>query len=137
MTSTAAKRRADGARRLHATTYFNRLTQRLVTALTAPTRRGALYEVDLRLRPQGGKSPIATQWRGFLSYQAEEAETWERMALTRARAIAGDESLMAEATEAVAGGALGAARSGDHRARCPRNAQARSRRKKARTIPTI
>ncbi|MET0606106.1 MAG: bifunctional [glutamine synthetase] adenylyltransferase/[glutamine synthetase]-adenylyl-L-tyrosine phosphorylase [Beijerinckiaceae bacterium] len=91
-----------GARRLHATTYFNRLTQRLVTALTAPTRRGALYEVDLRLRPQGGKSPIATQWRGFLSYQAEEAETWERMALTRARAIAGDESLMAEATEAMA-----------------------------------
>ena len=41
------------------------LTQRLVAALTVPTRRGTLYEVDMRLRPSGGKSPVATQFAGL------------------------------------------------------------------------
>jgi glutamate-ammonia-ligase adenylyltransferase len=98
----AARPESDGARPLHATTYFSRLTQRLVTALTAPTRRGALYEVDLRLRPSGGKSAIATQWRGFLAYHSGEAETWEQMALTRARSLAGDASLTDDAAREIA-----------------------------------
>ncbi|WP_342358508.1 bifunctional [glutamine synthetase] adenylyltransferase/[glutamine synthetase]-adenylyl-L-tyrosine phosphorylase [Terrarubrum flagellatum] len=92
---------SSGARPLHATTYFIRLVQRLVTALTAPTRRGLLYDIDLRLRPDGKKSPIATQWRGFLSYHESEAETWEQMALTRARVIAGDAAFAREVTDAV------------------------------------
>jgi [glutamine synthetase] adenylyltransferase / [glutamine synthetase]-adenylyl-L-tyrosine phosphorylase len=49
--------------------------------------------VDLRLRPQGGKGPVASQFRGFVSYQRSEAELWEHMALTRARVLAGDEEL--------------------------------------------
>ena len=79
-----------GARALAATTYFTRLTQRLISALTVPTRKGVLYEVDMRLRPSGNKGPAATQWKGFRAYQAGEAETWEEMALTRARPLAGD-----------------------------------------------
>ena len=84
---------SDGERRLHAVQYFTRITQRLVSSLTAATRRGRLYEVDMRLRPSGGKGPVATQIRGFATYQIEEAETWEHMALTRARVIAGDPTL--------------------------------------------
>ena len=85
-----------GARSLAATTYYTRLTQRLISALTVPTRKGTLYEVDMRLRPSGNKGPAATQWKGFRAYQAEEAETWEAMALTRARPLAGDAAFVTE-----------------------------------------
>ena len=84
---------SDGARRLHATQYYTRLTQRLVSSLTVATRRGRLYEVDMRLRPSGGQGPAATQLRSFVAYQLQEAETWEHMSLTRARVVAGDASL--------------------------------------------
>ncbi|CAH1671336.1 bifunctional [glutamine synthetase] adenylyltransferase/[glutamine synthetase]-adenylyl-L-tyrosine phosphorylase [Chelatococcus asaccharovorans] len=94
--------RSDGERPLEALVYYTRLTQRLVSALTVPTRRGRLYEVDMRLRPSGNKGPVATQFRSFLAYHDDgEAETWERMALTRARAVAGDVSLGDEATAAI------------------------------------
>jgi len=83
-------RESSGPKRIDATAYYIRLTQRLVSALTAPTRRGALFEVDLRLRPSGGKGPVATQFKGFPAYQEKDAELWEHMALTRARVIAGD-----------------------------------------------
>jgi len=84
---------SGGPRALHATQYYTRLVQRLVSALTAPTRRGHLYEVDMRLRPSGRKGPVAVQMSGFLAYQTQEAETWEHMALTRARVIAGNAGL--------------------------------------------
>jgi glutamate-ammonia-ligase adenylyltransferase len=84
---------SNGKRPLPAVLYYTRLTQRLVSALTAPTKAGRLYEVDLRLRPSGRKGPLATQFHGFEQYQQEEAETWEHMALTRARVIAGDPDL--------------------------------------------
>ncbi|WP_279359571.1 bifunctional [glutamine synthetase] adenylyltransferase/[glutamine synthetase]-adenylyl-L-tyrosine phosphorylase [Methylobacterium indicum] len=95
-------RESDGKRPLDAAVYYNRLIQRLVAALTVPTRRGRLYEVDLRLRPSGGQGPIANQWQRFAAYWREEAEPWEHMALTRARAIAGDPGLMVEADATVA-----------------------------------
>ena len=84
---------SDGARRLHASQYYTRLTQRLVSSLTVATRRGRLYDVDMRLRPSGRQGPAATQLRSFVTYQMGEAETWEHMALTRARVVAGDASL--------------------------------------------
>ena len=92
---------SDGPRRLEAPRYYARLTQRLIAALTAATRRGPLYEVDLRLRPSGNQGPLATRLSGFERYQREEAETWERMALTRARVIAGDASLGEEVERIV------------------------------------
>jgi [glutamine synthetase] adenylyltransferase / [glutamine synthetase]-adenylyl-L-tyrosine phosphorylase len=93
---------SDGARPLNALVYYTRLTHRLVAALTAPLRHGRLYDVDMRLRPSGGKGPVAVQFDGFVGYQRAEAETWEHMALTRARAVAGDASLRAELTAAIA-----------------------------------
>ncbi len=87
---------SDGRRPLGAGLYYARLTQRLVAALTAPTKAGRLYDVDLRLRPSGRKGPLATSLAAFAAYQREEAETWEHMALTRARCVAGDASLAAE-----------------------------------------
>ncbi len=93
---------SDGARPLHATHYYTRLTQRLIAALSAPTRRGKLFEVDMRLRPSGRQGPLATQLGSFRAYQAGEAETWEHMALTRARPVAGDPSLAEEARKIIA-----------------------------------
>ena len=92
---------SDGARPLGPGLYYSRLTQRLLAALTAPTRRGKLYEVDMRLRPSGRKGPLATQFSAFALYQRDEAETWEHMALTRARVVAGDASLAADVASAV------------------------------------
>ena len=87
---------SDGARGLHALPYYTRLAQRLVSALTVTTRKGRLYDVDMRLRPSGRKGPVATQLSSFVAYQMKEAETWEHMAMTRARVVAGDASLMQE-----------------------------------------
>jgi glutamate-ammonia-ligase adenylyltransferase len=70
-------------------TYFARLTQALVTALSAPMAEGRLYEVDMRLRPSGRQGPVATSRASFEAYQREEAWTWEHLALTRARVVAG------------------------------------------------
>lgn len=78
---------SDGARSLYGAQYFARLTQRLINALTAQTNYGALYQVDMRLRPSGRSGPVATQLGGFADYQDREAWTWEHMALTRARVV--------------------------------------------------
>ena len=78
---------SDGKRPLYGAQYFARLTQRLINALTAQTNYGALYQVDMRLRPSGRAGPLATQIGGFAAYQETEAWTWEHMALTRARVV--------------------------------------------------
>ncbi|MCB1516388.1 MAG: bifunctional [glutamine synthetase] adenylyltransferase/[glutamine synthetase]-adenylyl-L-tyrosine phosphorylase [Hyphomicrobiaceae bacterium] len=83
---------SDGARPLDAVTYFARLTQRFITALSAPTATGVLYEVDMRLRPSGNAGPVATSLTSFRDYQAGEAWTWEHLALSRARPICADPS---------------------------------------------
>ncbi|MBI1239093.1 MAG: bifunctional [glutamine synthetase] adenylyltransferase/[glutamine synthetase]-adenylyl-L-tyrosine phosphorylase [Alphaproteobacteria bacterium] len=84
---------SNGAKPLAASQYFARLTQRLISGLTAPTSEGRLYDVDMRLRPSGSKGPVATSLEAFRDYHTHEAWTWERMALTRARPIAGSEAL--------------------------------------------
>ena len=92
---------SSGRKPLGPSVYYARLTQRLIAALTAPTKAGRLYDVDMRLRPSGRQGPLATQLSSFRLYQREEAETWEHMALTRARVVAGDASLGAEVAETV------------------------------------
>ena len=87
---------SDGPKPLYASQYYARICQQLISALTAPTAEGKLYEVDMRLRPSGNAGPIATSFDAFKSYQKSEAWTWEHMALTRARAIAGPDDLMAD-----------------------------------------
>jgi glutamate-ammonia-ligase adenylyltransferase len=92
---------SDGRRPLAASQYFARLTQRLIAVLTAPAREGRLYDIDMRLRPWGTQGPLAVHFDAFARYQKEEAETWERMALCRARAVAGDDGLRADISTAV------------------------------------
>ena len=87
---------SDGPRPLASRPYYARLTQAFVTALTAPMASGRLYEVDMRLRPSGRQGPVATSLASFASYQRDEAWTWEHLALTRARVVAGAPGLGAE-----------------------------------------
>ena len=70
-----------------AETFYARFTHRLVAALSAPTAEGELYPVDLQLRPSGTAGPVAVSLRAFEDYYAGEAETWELLALTRARVV--------------------------------------------------
>ncbi len=90
---------SDGATPLAETAYFARLGQRFISALTARTSEGSLYEVDMRLRPSGASGPIASSVDGWARYQVENAWTFEHMALTRARVVAGPETLAAEIAE--------------------------------------
>jgi len=90
-----------GARPLHATQYYARLTQRLISALTTPTNAGKLYDVDLRLRPSGRSGPVATSLESFHIYQREEAWTWEHMALTRARVVSAPAAFRAKVEDEI------------------------------------
>ncbi len=87
---------SDGPRPIGPRAWFARATQALVTALTAEMAEGRLYAVDMRLRPSGRQGPVATSFGAFRSYQQTEAWTWEHLALTRARVIAGDARLAGE-----------------------------------------
>ena len=84
---------SEGARPLPAPTWYARLGQRLIRALTAPTAEGPLYEIDTRLRPSGNLGPVACSLANFATYQLKAAQTWEHQALTRARVVAGDPGL--------------------------------------------
>ncbi|MCP5039124.1 MAG: glutamine-synthetase adenylyltransferase [Rhodobacteraceae bacterium] len=100
---------SDGRRPIATRLYYARLTQAFVTALTAPMAEGRLYEVDMRLRPSGRQGPVATSLESFAAYQRDEAWTWEHLALTRARILAGPAGV-ASAVEAVRGEVLGRGR---------------------------
>ncbi len=97
---------SDGPRPLNARGWFAKATKTLITALSAPTGEGKLYDVDMRLRPSGRQGPVATSLEAFETYQLNDAWTWEHLALTRARPIAGDAGLLAD-VEAVRARVLG------------------------------
>jgi glutamate-ammonia-ligase adenylyltransferase len=85
-----------------AETFFARFTQKLITALASPTPAGTLYEVDMRLRPSGAAGPVAVSLPRFEHYYQGEAETWEFLALTRARVVwATSPNFAAEVTAAI------------------------------------
>jgi glutamate-ammonia-ligase adenylyltransferase len=67
----------------------SRVGQRMISYLANMTGAGIAYAVDTRLRPSGRQGVLVTSFDRFESYQLENAETWEHMALLRARAIAG------------------------------------------------
>jgi glutamate-ammonia-ligase adenylyltransferase len=92
---------SDGARPLAVSQYYARLTQRLISGLSAPTAEGRLYEVDMRLRPSGQQGPVATQLSSFIDYQSKDAWTWEHLALTRARTVSGPPALRAKVDAAI------------------------------------
>ena len=85
--------------------FYSRFTQRLIAALSAHTAEGGLYEVDMRLRPGAAKGPVSLRLSAVEDYYATEADTWEFMALTRARVVWTDDpafgALAAAALEAI------------------------------------
>ncbi|NKX46007.1 glutamine-synthetase adenylyltransferase [Roseicyclus persicicus] len=87
---------SEGRRPLDPRGWYAKATKTLITALSAPTAAGKLYEVDMRLRPSGRQGPVATSLASFRTYQREEAWTWEHMALTRAKPLAGPAALRDE-----------------------------------------
>jgi glutamate-ammonia-ligase adenylyltransferase len=72
---------------------MSRLAQRLLHALSAHLDEGRLYEVDTRLRPSGQQGTLVSSLAGFRAYHARAALLWERQALIKARAVAGDRAL--------------------------------------------
>ncbi len=89
----AENARATGDAKLDAVTYFARLVRRYLAAVTTPTEEGVLYEADMQLRPSGAKGPAAVSLAAFRQYYGADAWTWELMALTKARVIAGGEAI--------------------------------------------
>jgi glutamate-ammonia-ligase adenylyltransferase len=96
-----ARRGQPPPRSLPVSQYFTRLAHQLIGGITAAGAEGKLYEVDMRLRPSGSKGPVAVSLGGFQRYHAEEAWTWERMALTRARVVAAPPALRRKVEAAI------------------------------------
>lgn len=92
-----------GQRSLSAGDYCARVTKRLMNALSVETAEGPLFEVDLNLRPSGSAGPIAVSLAAFRRYYSDAAWTWEMMALTRARLVAGPEDFQAEVAGVIEG----------------------------------
>lgn len=106
----------DGERALDCSVFYTRLGQRIIHILDTRTAMGPLYEVDMRLRPQGNSGMLVASFKAFSDYQQNSAWTWEHQALVRARVIAGDRRL-AERCEAVRRDVLCQSRSGEELAR--------------------
>jgi [glutamine synthetase] adenylyltransferase / [glutamine synthetase]-adenylyl-L-tyrosine phosphorylase len=83
----------DGDHPLSNEQFFIRLGQRIIHMLTARTASGALYEVDMRLRPSGNSGLLVSSLAAFARYQANDAWVWEHQALVRARPVAGSARL--------------------------------------------
>ncbi len=103
---------STGARPVPVSQYYIRAAHAVVAALTAQGREGPLYAVDMRLRPSGSKGPVAVSLAGFSRYHAQEAWTWERMALTRARVVAGPARLRRRVAAALRAALAGGGRAG-------------------------
>ncbi len=94
---------SDGPKPLGPNDYFNRLASRVTAALSVPTAAGPLYDVDVRLRPQGAKGMLVVSLDAFEQYQRDEAWTWEHMALCRARPIFGSTTVSERAAAVIDG----------------------------------
>lgn len=100
---------SDGARPLDASRWYARLGQKIVSLLGVRTSAGRLFDVDVRLRPDGAKGLLVSSLASFTDYQRQRAWTWEHQALVRARGIAGEPGLM-EAFETLRADVLAAPR---------------------------
>lgn len=95
------------ARPLPASQWFIRAVHAYVAVVTAPDAEGPMFAVDMRLRPSGNKGPVAVSLAAFERYHGVAGQTeggawtWERMALTRARVIAGPPKLRARVGSAI------------------------------------
>jgi [glutamine synthetase] adenylyltransferase / [glutamine synthetase]-adenylyl-L-tyrosine phosphorylase len=70
--------------------FFGRVVSEVVRLLSAHTEQGHAYRIDLRLRPEGQRGPLARSLASTLSYYDSLGRTWERQALIKLRPVAGD-----------------------------------------------
>ncbi|MCM2358800.1 MAG: bifunctional [glutamate--ammonia ligase]-adenylyl-L-tyrosine phosphorylase/[glutamate--ammonia-ligase] adenylyltransferase [Geobacteraceae bacterium] len=91
----------DGEKQLTNHEYFAKLGQKIISILTTQTREGHVYKIDTRLRPSGNAGPLVTSLDSFKNYHREEAQIWERQALTKARVVLGEETLRDSIEEIV------------------------------------
>jgi glutamate-ammonia-ligase adenylyltransferase len=108
--SSGSEQRTNGERPLENPTFFTRLVRRLVHFLTTQTGSGMLYEVDMRLRPDGQSGLLVSSIEAFERYQEANAWTWEHQALLRARPVAGSERIAQEFARVRADTLLGRVR---------------------------
>ncbi len=83
----------NGEQPLPLPVFYARLGQRLIHILTAHTPAGVLYEIDMRLRPDGASGTLVSSLDSYARYQKNKAWIWEHQALVRARFVAGDAQL--------------------------------------------
>ena len=81
--------------------FFNRLAEAFIAEVSRLTPEGALYRIDLRLRPEGDSGPLSRSLASYENYYAQWGQTWERMMLIKARGVAGDAMLAAEFLELI------------------------------------
>jgi len=81
--------------------FFNRLAEAFIAEVTRLGPQGALYRIDLRLRPEGDAGPLTRSVESYETYYAQWGQTWERMMLIKARCVAGDERLAGEFLETI------------------------------------
>ncbi len=84
----------NGDKQIDSRQFYLRLVQRIIHLFNVRTSFGILYEVDVRLRPQGDAGLLACSLDSFADYQMNEAWTWEHQALVRARAVYGENALI-------------------------------------------
>ncbi|MBT0585652.1 bifunctional [glutamate--ammonia ligase]-adenylyl-L-tyrosine phosphorylase/[glutamate--ammonia-ligase] adenylyltransferase [Alteromonas oceanisediminis] len=83
----------DGAKEVSAQQFYVKLVQRFMHLMTTNTQLGDIYDIDLRLRPDGSAGMLCSHIDGFDDYQQQQAWTWEHQALVRARPVWGSSAL--------------------------------------------
>lgn len=89
-----------GEKRISNHEFFTKLAQRIISFLSVRTRGGILYQIDTRLRPSGNAGPLVCSLSSFEEYHRRSSWLWERFALLKARAVAGD-PILAEEIKAI------------------------------------
>jgi glutamate-ammonia-ligase adenylyltransferase len=104
--SSGNEQHTAGPRVIDNNEFFTRLSQRIIHYLNTYTSAGILYEVDMRLRPNGASGLLVSSLDAFAEYQRRSAWTWENQALVRARVVAGSKQIVRQ-FERIRSGVLG------------------------------
>ena len=86
---------------MHSHQYFNRLAELFIAEVGRVSGDGLLYRIDLRLRPEGDAGPLTRSLAGYENYYPQWGQTWERMALIKARCVCGDAAVASDFTEII------------------------------------
>ncbi len=92
--SVGLRQQTDGEKVIENGLFYARLAQKVVHFMTTHTPAGVLYDIDLRLRPNGQSGVLVTSFESFSQYQLTQAWTWEHQALVRARMVFGSEAVI-------------------------------------------